>query len=81
MASLQHLASGQFSADGEHEHRCEECEARYTRDPTTGLEFGHLINCPNRPDEIPDLTESHSHIYQPDSDTEPDREDDGGVPA
>ena len=66
MASLAHLASGQFDDDGENEFFCDDCGARCTRNTTSGIEYGHLIGCPQRPEHLADCTESHSHIYQPD---------------
>jgi hypothetical protein len=44
--------SGAFTADGPGEFWCDVCDARCTRSPEENLEFGHLVGCPERPDEI-----------------------------
>ncbi|MFC7028776.1 hypothetical protein ACFQJ5_16760 [Halomicroarcula sp. GCM10025324] len=45
--------AGDLSTDGDGEFRCEYCNARCTRSPTSNLEYGHLTGCPQRPDDLP----------------------------
>lgn len=66
---------GSFTVDRDNEFRCDLCKRRCTRHPVKGTEFGHLIGCPNRPDELRHLGgSSGSTYYKPDTDT-----DEGGA--
>ena len=70
--------SGSFTVTKDSEFRCETCGARCTRSPNRDLEYGHLIGCPNRPEEFGKSTSDGGRFYKPD-----DVEDatDGGASA
>ncbi len=60
--SLGH--SGSFTVTKDSEFRCGTCKARCTRSPNGDLEYGHLIGCPNRPDEFAKSTSDGGRYYR-----------------
>jgi hypothetical protein len=44
--------SGSFTAEKDREFFCDTCGARCTRSINGDLEYGHLVGCPERPDEF-----------------------------
>ncbi|WP_200531646.1 hypothetical protein [Halorubrum sp. LN27] len=74
--SLGH--SGSFTAEKDRECFCDTCGARCTRSINGELEYGHLVRCPNRPDQFTIGTADGGHKYTPD-DTGADT--DGGASA
>lgn len=67
--------SGSFTVEKDSEFRCGTCKARCTRNPTDGTEYGHLIGCPERPDEFTKSSSDGGRFYSPDD------SEDGGVSA
>ena len=72
--SLGH--SGSFTADGPGEFWCDICGARCTRSSTSRIEYGHLVGCPNRPDQFDHSACGNGHRYIPEDDGH-----DGGASA
>ena len=70
--SLGH--SGSFTAEKEREFFCDTCGARCTRSVNGELEYGHLVGCPERPEELRVGT-SEGRRYRPDESS------DGGASA
>ena len=62
--------SGRFTADGDAEFFCKLCSARCTRNSDTGIEYGHLIGCPNRPDEFDTGSSDGKRYYRPDNEAD-----------
>lgn len=70
--------SGSFTVTKDSEFRCGTCKARCTRSPNEDLEYGHLIGCPNRPEEFTKSSSDGGRFYRRD-DVEADV--DGGASA
>lgn len=66
--------SGSFTAEKDREFFCDTCGARCTRSLNGDLEYGHLVGCPERPDEFNTGT-SEGRRYRPDEGS------DGGASA
>ncbi len=66
--------SGTFTTEKNSQLRCGTYKARCTGSPVDGTEYGHLIGCPNRPDEFTKSASDGKRYYRPDDD-----ENDGGV--
>ena len=66
--------SGTFTAENDGEFFCDSCGARCTRDLNGELEYGHLVGCPNRPDEF-NIGSSEGRRHRPEESS------DGGASA
>jgi hypothetical protein len=58
--------SGSFTASKPREFWCGTCGARCTRSINGGLEYGHLVGCPHRPDPFSKGTSDGARRYKPD---------------
>jgi len=57
--------SWNFTAENDREFFCDTCGARCTRSINGNLEYGHLVGCPERPDEF-EIGISEGRHYHPD---------------
>lgn len=65
--------TGRITAEKDNEFFCKTCRARCTRSPHDGIEFGHLVGCPNRPDKFDGFGGSGgNHHFDPNDEAEPD---------
>lgn len=69
---------GTLTAEKDREFFCDTCKARCTRSINGELEYGHLVGCPNRPDEF-NIGSSEGRRYHPDEGS--DESSDGGASA
>jgi len=61
--------AGIYPVDAPGEFRCDICNYRCTRDPIDGTEYGHRVQCPNRPEKLQHLTASAGNeVHDRDSD-------------
>jgi hypothetical protein len=60
---------GPLKADGPGEFKCDECNARCTRNQETGEEYGHKFGCPNIPEKFKRSRSCRSdqHRYNPEN--------------
>ncbi|WP_418284764.1 hypothetical protein [Halorubrum sp. DTA46] len=70
--------SGSFTVTKDREFRCDTCGARCTRSINGNLEYGHLVGCPERPDQFTTGTADSGYKYTPD---DTDADTDGGASA
>ncbi|GAB7011757.1 hypothetical protein JCM18549_27620 [Halolamina salina] len=61
--------TGTLGTEKDSEFRCGTCKARCTRSPSDGTEYGHLIGCPHRPDDLTIGSSGGGHYYRPDSES------------
>lgn len=56
--------SASLEPSKESEFWCDVCDARCTRSPIDGTEFGHLVGCPNRPEKLKKVVHERESLLQ-----------------